>query len=176
RFDRLFEIENGGGRALVAPHALLRFLDRREVAEQRRDLRVHVHAGALAGHPVILSPVIAADPRPAATVVVLRDSSTGPEVFMVRRHERTAFMGGAHVFPGGRVDAADHDADDTWCDGIESAVESSVRLQADWRDDAVAYHVAAARELFEEAGVLLARHAAGEFGPLAAADDHARFK
>ena len=42
--------------------------------------------------------------------------------------------------------------------------------------DAVAYHVAAARELFEEAGVLLARDAGGEFVSLAGDDDHARFK
>ena len=41
---------------------------------------------------------------------------------MVRRHEDTAFMGGAHVFPGGRVDAADGDADASWCDGIDHAI------------------------------------------------------
>ena len=74
---------------------------------------------------------------------------------MVRRHEGTAFMGGAHVFPGGRVDAADRDADDSWCDGIAHARRaSSTACRA---ADAVAYHVAAARELFEEAGVLLAQ-------------------
>src|SRR3954471_3183546 len=63
--------------------------------------------------------------HPASTVLVLRDSPFGPEVFMVRRHEGTAFMGGAHVFPGGRVDAADREAaqvDETWCDGIAHAV------------------------------------------------------
>src|SRR5712691_6478811 len=74
-------------------------------------------------------PVIAANPRPAATVVVLRDGSAGPEAFMVRRHEDTAFMGGAHVFPGGRVDAADHEGDEAWCDGVAPAIESGVRLQ-----------------------------------------------
>ena len=40
---------------------------------------------------------------------------------MVRRHEDTAFMGGAHVFPGGRVDAVDGDADESWCDGVAHA-------------------------------------------------------
>ena len=98
---------------------------------------------------------------------------------MVRRHEGTAFMGGAHVFPGGRVDAADHDASEAWCDGIVAAIKTGVRLQPDPNesaDDAVAYHVAAARELFEEAGVLLARSAGGAFVSLAGADDHARFK
>ena len=99
-----------------------------------------------------------ADPRPAATVVLLRDSAHGPEVFLVRRHESTAFMGGAHVFPGGRVDAADRDGDAAWADG-----------------DSSPYHVAAARELFEEAGVLLARAANGHFVSLADAATHERF-
>lgn len=116
---------------------------------------------------------IVANPRPAATVVVLRDSSGGPEVFMVRRHADTAFMGGAHVFPGGRVDRADHDGDERWCDGIGHAATQLPELP---RDVAVAYHVAAARELFEEAGVLLARDASGAFVSLAGASDHERFK
>src|SRR5213593_1801506 len=110
---------------------------------------------------------------------------------MVRRHEGTAFMGGAHVFPGGRVDAADHDADDGWCDGIADARSTTVRLKPPFdaalggpealegpdtanavesAADAVSYHVAAARELFEEAGVLLARNAGGAFVSLAGAD------
>jgi 8-oxo-dGTP pyrophosphatase MutT (NUDIX family) len=125
---------------------------------------------------------IRANPRPAATVVVLRDSSAGPEVFMVRRHEATAFMGGAYVFPGGRVDAADHDASPEWCDGIDAAHAAAARMEsvaaptAPTPSDGAAYHVAAARELFEEAGVLLARTSAGTFVSLAAPADHARFK
>jgi 8-oxo-dGTP pyrophosphatase MutT (NUDIX family) len=114
-----------------------------------------------------------ANARPAATVVVLRDGPAGPEVFMVRRHEGTAFMGGAHVFPGGRVDAADGAADASWCDGVDHAVGQLSGLP---RADALAYHVAAARELFEEAGVLLARHPHGEFVSLADAADHERLK
>lgn len=122
--------------------------------------------------PAAPSDPIPANPRPAATVVVLRDSSAGPEVFMVRRHEGTAFMGGAHVFPGGRVDAADGDGDEGWCDGIAHAARQLDTLSP---AEAVAYHVAAARELFEEAGVLLARDARGAFVPLAGADRE-RFK
>jgi 8-oxo-dGTP pyrophosphatase MutT (NUDIX family) len=120
-----------------------------------------------------MSAVIVANPRPAATVVVLRDGPAGPEVFMVRRHEGTAFMGGAHVFPGGRVDAADGDADEAWCDGVDHAVRQLDGLP---RGEALAYHVAAARELFEEAGVLLGRHADGDFVSLAAAADHDRLR
>jgi 8-oxo-dGTP pyrophosphatase MutT (NUDIX family) len=92
---------------------------------------------------------------------------------MVRRHEGTPFMGGAHVFPGGRVDAADADADATWCDGVDHAVQQLSSLPS---HEALAYHVAAARELFEEAGVLLARHPAGDFVSLTAAADHERLK
>ena len=82
---------------------------------------------------------------------------------MVRRHEGNAFMGGAHVFPGGRVDAADRGGDASWCDGIDHATRQLASVD---RNDAVAYHVAALRELFEEAGVLLARDANGELASL----------
>ncbi len=110
--------------------------------------------------------------HPAATVIVLRDAGLAPEVFMVRRHEGTAFLGGAHVFPGGRVDASDREtAHERWCDGIAGAAARFADLPS---VDAVAYHVAAARELFEEAGVLLARDAAGEFVSLAGASARAR--
>jgi len=63
-------------------------------------------------------------------------------------------MGGAHVFPGGRVDAADRVDAQAMTDGAES---SSIRMSDLSSEDAVAHHVAALRELFEEAGVLLAR-------------------
>jgi 8-oxo-dGTP pyrophosphatase MutT (NUDIX family) len=124
----------------------------------------NIHAVSDAG------PLVA---RPASTVVVLRDGAAGPEVFMVRRHEGTAFMAGAHVFPGGRVDAPDRGADETWCDGVGHAV---AQLRAMPPEDALAYHAAAARELFEEAGVLLARDALGSVVSLAGADIRARFK
>jgi 8-oxo-dGTP pyrophosphatase MutT (NUDIX family) len=111
-------------------------------------------------------------PRLASTVLVIRDTAGSPEVFMVRRHEGTAFMAGAHVFPGGAVDPTDHEADESWCDGLAHAVAQLNDLPV---DDAVAHHVAAARELFEEAGVLLARDADGRFVSLAGGDEHARF-
>lgn len=82
-------------------------------------------------------------------------------------------MGGAHVFPGGRVDAADATADPDWCDGVDHAARQLAGLPP---ADALAYHVAAARELFEEAGVLLGRHPGGAFVSLAGAADHERLK
>src|SRR5207247_5473706 len=91
---------------------------------------------------------------------------------MVRRHEGTAFMAGAHVFPGGAVDPPDHDADESWCDGLSHAAAQLSELP---REEAVAHHVAAARELFGEAGVLLARDAQHEFVSLAGGDAQVRF-
>ena len=110
--------------------------------------------------------------RPAATVIVLRDAEHGPEVFLVRRHHAVAFMAGAHVFPGGRVDDSDYAADSTWCDG---AGEARVKLEGVEASASLAFHVASARELFEEAGVLLARDASGQYVSLADPVDHERF-
>lgn len=97
----------------------------------------------------------AAVPRPASTVALLRMADGRLEVFLVRRHDTIAFMGGAHVFPGGRVDDSDRLRDPhTVCDGVDDAVR---RLDALPPAEAIAFHVSAVRELFEEAGVLLAR-------------------
>ena len=94
---------------------------------------------------------------PASTVVLVREENAALEVFLVRRHDRVAFMGGAHVFPGGRVDAADRlDEPDRWCDDVVDP-----RMRGRSPADAHAFLVAAARELFEEAGVLLARDGSG---------------
>jgi 8-oxo-dGTP pyrophosphatase MutT (NUDIX family) len=95
-----------------------------------------------------------AEARPASTVVLLRQAHPF-DVFLVRRSDSIAFMGGAHVFPGGRVDAADHIEDiDALSDGMTAAIGRMSDVSA---GVAVAHHVAALRELFEEAGVLLAR-------------------
>ncbi len=111
--------------------------------------------------------------RPAATVIVLRDAPHGLEVFLVRRHAGAAFMGGAHVFPGGRVDEADQAAaDPSWCDGLDTAARALPGLGA---EISVAHHVAAIRELFEESGILLARSADGAFAAVRDPDAHARF-
>lgn len=97
----------------------------------------------------------------AATVVVLRHSAGGPEVLLVRRHERGTF-GGASVFPGGMVDPGD---DDPALASPESRFDSNRASQAlGGRFDASvlrSLHVAACRELFEEAGLLLARDRTG---------------
>jgi len=82
----------------------------------------------------------------AATVLMLRDTEAGPEVFMIKRHQEMGFAAGALVFPGGRLDEADGDERRIQlCAGGETlrAAERAMR-------------VCAIRETFEESGVLLA--------------------
>jgi 8-oxo-dGTP pyrophosphatase MutT (NUDIX family) len=91
--------------------------------------------------------------RPASTVVLLRPSSIRFDVFLVRRHDNVAFMGGAHVFPGGRVDPIDRlDEARSVATGIRHAHE---RVQGIELNDFAAYYHAAVRELSEEAGVTM---------------------
>lgn len=97
--------------------------------------------------------------RPAATVIVLRPGAEDPgalEVLMVRRNRAVAFMGGAYVFPGGRVDAADAIATPAAASGV-AGLEQVKRCADRPRDVEAAFRVAAIRELLEEAGLLLAR-------------------
>jgi 8-oxo-dGTP pyrophosphatase MutT (NUDIX family) len=65
--------------------------------------------------------------RPAATVMILRDGAAGPEVFMLQRTLNAAFARGQYVFPGGRVDDADHGADfEPVCDGMDDVSASAM--------------------------------------------------
>ena len=102
-----------------------------------------------------------AAPRPAATVVLLREGNGGPEVLLLRRHHRSGFAAGAWVFPGGAVDDGDRDpALPVLCDG-RNPLEWAERLGISDPDEAFAYIAAALREAFEETGILLARAGTG---------------
>jgi 8-oxo-dGTP pyrophosphatase MutT (NUDIX family) len=95
--------------------------------------------------------------RNAATVLPLRSgNSDGFEVFMVKRNSRLGFHGGAHVFPGGAIDDQDRSVELAKLIVTFDSDEAARILGVE--DSAVArgYFVGAARELFEEAGVLLA--------------------
>ncbi|MDK1024645.1 MAG: NUDIX domain-containing protein [Gammaproteobacteria bacterium] len=83
-------------------------------------------------------------PVPAATILILRDSPDGMEVFMVVRHHQIDFASGALVFPGGKVAAGDEAVRDR-CTGAQHLDDTQFSLQ-----------VAAIREAFEECGILLA--------------------
>ncbi len=89
--------------------------------------------------------------EPAATVLLIRDSTDGMEVFMVKRHHKMEFAGGALVFPGGKLDETDSDP------GIRQYCGGSEYLS----DAQLAMRIGGIRETFEESGVLLAREAGG---------------
>ncbi|HEY0671421.1 MAG TPA: NUDIX domain-containing protein [Longimicrobiales bacterium] len=95
-----------------------------------------------------------AEPRPAATVVLLRDGASALEVLLLKRHRASGFVPGAYVFPGGRTDEAD-------------AERALLEHATDLRDCDVPEHYwfAAVREVFEETGVLLARDERGAWVP-----------
>ena len=102
--------------------------------------------------------------RPAATLILVRDASAGMEVFMIRRTQSAVFMGGAHVFPGGGVDASDASAElAAHCEGLDD-IEASRLLGLE--RGGLTYWTAALRECFEEAGLLLAHDADGRYADL----------
>jgi 8-oxo-dGTP pyrophosphatase MutT (NUDIX family) len=93
----------------------------------------------------------ATPPKDAATLLLLRDGSEGPEVFCVERNKASRFMGGALVFPGGKVDS--HDAADAFLPhvrGLPAVRESFAESESHLR----AIAVAALRESLEEAALL----------------------
>lgn len=112
-------------------------------------------------------------PKPAATVTLVRDSAQGPEVLMMRRNLQSGFVPGAYIFPGGALDAEDDAADlRAMCDGLSDAEASRLLGVA---AGGLAYWAAAIREMFEEAGVLVAYGASRELVALDGAAATARF-
>jgi 8-oxo-dGTP pyrophosphatase MutT (NUDIX family) len=93
------------------------------------------------------------EPRNAATVILMRPSDQGPEVYYLRRQVSMDFAGGMCVYPGGGVDPRDFDAAVAWAG--PSPAEWAARLGCD-EETARALVCAAVRETFEESGVLLA--------------------
>jgi 8-oxo-dGTP pyrophosphatase MutT (NUDIX family) len=110
--------------------------------------------------------------RPAATVMLVRDAEEPArddgalEVLMVRRNLQSDFVGGAYVFPGGAVDPLDGGLEAEAVSQGRSDVEASILLGVE--TGGLAYWVAALRETFEEAGLLLAERPDGP--PLLAGD------
>ena len=86
---------------------------------------------------------------PSATVVLARPARHGFEVLLLKRLRTSGFVPGAFVFPGGRVDAAD------------SSVDLIARTEGMTAEPEPAYWMAAAREAFEETGLLLGERADG---------------
>ena len=103
-------------------------------------------------HQEVRTPV-----RPAATVVLLRDAADGLEVLLLRRHGESDVLGGAYVFPGGKLDREDSEPEllahlDVDPPRLHAALgEPDLDVES-----AAGLFVAACRETFEEAGILLA--------------------
>jgi 8-oxo-dGTP pyrophosphatase MutT (NUDIX family) len=98
-------------------------------------------------------------PRPAATVLTLRDAANGYEILMLRRNLASEFVGGAYVFPGGGVDP--DDASELAQDRILGMTDASCSARLGIESGGLAYYVACFRELFEEGGLLVACDEAG---------------
>jgi len=116
-------------------------------------------------------PEVPATPRPAATIILLRDGPTGMEILLMRRNRRAGFVPGAYVFPGGRVDGADAAPEAVARLRDLSAASASRRLDLPDADPpAVAYYLAALREAFEETGIVVGERPDGT-PPRTAAED-----
>jgi 8-oxo-dGTP pyrophosphatase MutT (NUDIX family) len=103
----------------------------------------------------INSEVVGGAPRNSATVVMLRDTPQGLEVFLVKRHAASAVLGGAYVFPGGKLDDADSALNDTaHMDTAAPALHAALHEPQTPVNVAKGLYVAALREAFEECGVL----------------------
>ncbi|MFI5444930.1 NUDIX hydrolase [Polaromonas sp. UC242_47] len=99
-------------------------------------------------------------PRPAATIVLLRDVPAGLEVFLMKRHGLSDVLGGAYVFPGGKVDVADAELDMALhLDQPLPALHAGLNEADISNTTAGSLYVAALREAFEESGVLFAHSA-----------------
>lgn len=100
-----------------------------------------------------------ATPMPSATVTLVRDAAPGIEVLMMRRNLQSGFVPGMYVFPGGGLDDADLSfINNGLCRDLDDGAASAALGVA---AGGLGYWVAAIREAFEEAGLLLARDRSG---------------
>ena len=106
------------------------------------------------------SKIITGPARPAATVIMLRDGAGGLEVFLIKRHALSDVLGGAYVFPGGKLDRLDAELDmDAHLDQDLPALHSALNEPDIDALTAASLYVAAVREAFEESGILFAQGA-----------------
>jgi 8-oxo-dGTP pyrophosphatase MutT (NUDIX family) len=112
--------------------------------------------------------VTPAEPRDAATVVLLRDRADGVEAYLLRRQPTMAFASGMYVFPGGSVDPRDADRALGWTGPAASAFAAQLNTNEPMARELVC---AAVRETFEESGVLLAGPAADQVVADTSGDD-----
>jgi 8-oxo-dGTP pyrophosphatase MutT (NUDIX family) len=108
-------------------------------------------------HEIITTP-----PVDAASVLLLRDSPEGLQVLLLRRHQASQVLGGAYVFPGGKLDAADHAPEVLPCLSQAPDLLRERLHEPDLpAERAAGLFMAALREAFEECGVLAGQDSAG---------------
>ncbi|MGI9134340.1 MAG: NUDIX hydrolase [Rhodoferax sp.] len=106
--------------------------------------------------------------RDAATIVMLRDTPQGLEVFLIKRHGLSDVLGGAYVFPGGKLDASDAHVDAVaHLDQDPATLHAALAEPELVAGKATGLYVAALREAFEESGVLLTQDPAAARAALA---------
>lgn len=99
---------------------------------------------------------ITTPPAPAATVILLRSGQPGLQVLLQKRHTTMDVLGGAYVFPGGKVDPDDHHPDlHPRMDGTPSQLADALGQMDIAPPLAAAFHIAALRELAEESTIWL---------------------
>lgn len=122
--------------------------------------------------------IITTPARPAATVILLRDGdgsgsdsgNSGLEIFLLKRHGLSDVLGGAYVFPGGKVDRVDAELDmDTHLDQPLNELHAALNEPDISALTAAGLYVAAVREAFEESGILFAQGATHEHATRATA-------
>ena len=95
-------------------------------------------------------------PRPASTVILVREDQGEFQVYLLQRSEKSGFFPGNYVFPGGAVQSEDRDPLfleghlDLTLDEISQRLGNGITAE-----DVLAYGISAIRETFEEAGALL---------------------
>ena len=99
--------------------------------------------------------------RPAATLILARPAAESFEIMMLKRTTKAAFASGMYVFPGGRIDAGD--SDPALAPYIAEPRDNQHAQIAALGEDWLGAYVAAIRETFEEAGILMAKHANGSW-------------
>jgi 8-oxo-dGTP pyrophosphatase MutT (NUDIX family) len=117
-------------------------------------------------------------PKKATTVILLRGKEPmGFEVFLLKRHEKSSFMGGNFVYPGGRVDREDGALELCSFSKGMTFEEAQTILGGETTspEESFAYWIAGVRELFEEAGILFAYDQKGNLFQIKSREEQEKF-
>jgi 8-oxo-dGTP pyrophosphatase MutT (NUDIX family) len=121
--------------------------------------------------------IMIAIPKKATTVILLRGKEPmGFEVFLLKRHEKSSFMGGNFVYPGGRVDREDGSLElCSFSKGIALEEAQTILGGTISPEESFAHWIAGVRELYEEAGILFAYDQRGDLFQIKSREEQERF-